>query len=374
MRLLNVSHFFEAHGGGIERVAGHICRRLVAQNHAVFWAASDADALPAHSDITAIPLGCINPTERLTGLPMPIPGPRGVIALWRGVKQADTVVVHDALYVTSIIALLAARFHKRPVILIQHIAALQFTSALMRGIMRLANFLVTGPMLRHADQSVFISASVRDAFNHVALRRPSLLIFNGVDSAVFHNRGQPDEAAVTRQRHGLPTSGPLFFFAGRFVEKKGLAVLREVALARRDATFVFAGAGPIDPGAWQLPNVRVLGGLQPAEIASLMRTTDALLLPSIGEGYPLVVQEALASGLPVICGMDSALADPDAAKFISGIEVDHADVEGTAARMGNAMDALHIPSESRDEMAAYALAAYSWDAMASRLVDAIKAV
>lgn len=373
MRVLNVSHFFEAHGGGIERVAGHICRQFAAQNHDVVWAASAADALPDGPEITTIPLSCINPTERLTGLPMPLPGPRGIIALWHAVRQTDAVIVHDALYITSIIAVLAARLQKRPVVLIQHIASLKFSSAFMRGIMRLANLLVTGPMLRCADQVVFISASVRDAFAKVPFRQPPLLIFNGVDASVFHDHRQPDESAATRTRHGLPVNGPMFFFAGRFVEKKGLAVLRAVALARGDATFVLAGEGPIDPGKWGLPNVTVVGGLQPADIAALMRTADALLLPSIGEGYPLVVQEALACGLPVICGMDSASADPDAARFIVGVEVDHADVDGTATRVGMAMHTLSTQEDNRAEMARYALDTYSWDAMARRLVDAAKA-
>jgi hypothetical protein len=68
--------FFESHLGGIERVAGHLSRRMKAAGAKVTWAASAQDAAP--NDISAISLPCVNPTEKLSGLPMPIPGPRGL--------------------------------------------------------------------------------------------------------------------------------------------------------------------------------------------------------------------------------------------------------------------------------------------------------
>ncbi len=44
----------------------------------------------------------------------------------------------------------------------------------------------------------------------------------------------------------------------------------------------------------------VLGPRPRDEVARLYRAADCLLLPSFGEGFPVVAQEALASGLPVI--------------------------------------------------------------------------
>ena len=136
MRILTISHFYDSHGGGLERVAGHLVRQFATLGHDSVWAASAET--PPDADITrAVPLVCINPTEALTGLPMPIPGARGLAALWREVGLADAVVIHDALYITSLAAMLMASLRKKRVVLIQHIAAIPFSSPVMRRVMAL---------------------------------------------------------------------------------------------------------------------------------------------------------------------------------------------------------------------------------------------
>lgn len=363
MRLLTVTHFFESHGGGIERVAGELCRALARAGHQMTWAASHADEVRGDLQIEPLPLTCINPTERLNGLPMPIPTPRALAALSRAVSAADVVIVHDALYLTSLAAAWSARRQGKPLILIQHIAAIPFASAVMRRVMSLANTLVTIPMLRAADQVIFISDTVRSDFAHVPMRRAPKLLFNGVDTDLFSPGHQ------TRAAFGLPENGVVAAFVGRFVEKKGVSILREVARMRPDINFALAGAGPIDPAEWGLPNVHILGRLGRGAVADLFRSADFLLLPSIGEGYPLVIQEAMACGLPVVCGEQSARADPKAATWLRGVEVDLANPALTAGCVINAIDEIRFDHVGRREMAAYAASAYDWTGMAAEIVQ-----
>jgi len=353
MRILTVSHFYESHLGGLERVAGQLSRALVRQGAQVTWAASAQDTPPA--DLPTTPLPCWNPTEGLSGLPMPIPSPRAIAALWRAVGQADALVIHDALYVTSIAAMALAKLRRRRVVLVQHIAAIPFASRLMRGVMRLANALVTAPMLALADSRVFISATVRAELLGTSPRRAAHLLFNGVDGALFRPDGPATRPVAEAARACL--------FVGRFVEKKGLSILHALARARPDLTLLMAGAGPIDPARWGLPNVHVLGPQTAPALAALYRGADVLLLPSVGEGYPLVIQEAMACGLPVICGAPTHLADPDAARWLHGVPVDLGDPAGSARRCAAAVDGMRLDEGARAAMAAYAGRAYAWDAM-----------
>ena len=355
MRILTVSHFFESHGGGLERVAGHLHRQFAALGHSAEWAASGEPGEIAG----AVPLPCVNPTEALTGLPMPIPGPRALASLWRAVGRADALVIHDALYCTSITALAMGRLRRKRVVLIQHIAAIPFASRLLRGVMRLANWLVTRPMLAAADEVVFISATVRADLLGEPPRRSCHLVFNGVDGAVFREDGEKAE---------LPGEGRHVLFAGRFVEKKGLAVLRALAAMRGDCSFLLAGGGPIDPAGWGLANVHVLGMQSAEQLAGLYRAADLLLLPSVGEGYPLVIQEAMACGLPVVCGEPANRADPGAAAWLRGVPIDLADPQASARACAAAIDALHPDAGERAAMAAYAARLYSWRAMAQTVL------
>ena len=363
MRLLTITHFFEIHGGGIERVAGHLSRNLAAQGHVCEWAASAEDPAPTDSAITALLLRCINPTERLKGLPMPIPGPAGLRTLSRAISRADTVIVHDALYCTSIAAMILARAKGVPVIIVQHIAAIEFASATMRKVMALANYLVARPMLGAADQVVFISDTVRRAFARTSMKREARLLFNGVEGTAFH------DGPSRRTSFGFPEEAKVAVFVGRFVQKKGLGVLKALAAIRPDVTFAMVGSGPIEPAGWNLPNVRLLGTLKPAEIGELFRAADMMLLPSVGEGYPLVIQEAMACGLPVICGVDSAHADPAATRWLQGVEVVLGDPEGTARRISALLDRPKPTVEERCNMATYAASTYSWPGMAAGIAE-----
>jgi glycosyltransferase involved in cell wall biosynthesis len=368
MRLLTVSHFFAAHGGGIERVAGHLNAALAAQGHDTRWAAAQEGALPDLGATRAIGLASIDWLERISGLPMPIPLPGAIHRLWRAVADADAVVVHDALYLSSILAVIAARWHGKPVLVIQHIADIPFANLVMRAVMALADRLATRPMLRGADQVVFISASVRDRFTGLRFRRPPLLLFNGVDTATFRP-AEPGERDALREAHGFGDTRTLLF-VGRFVAKKGLAVIKAVALARPDWRFVLVGRGPIDPVRWSLANVQVAGQQPPMVLAELYRAADLLLLPSVGEGFPLVVQEAMVSGLRIVCGADTAVADPGAAPWLTGVAIDIADPASTAVRVITEIDALPAGPPS-PAMTEHAARVYNWPGMAAAIAEAI---
>lgn len=370
MRVLSVSNFFDTHGGGLERVAGHLSREFVRAGHEAAWAASDADGLP-DNPARLVGLRCANPTERLTGLPMPIPGPASIARLRGAVREADTVVIHDALYVTSILALMMAKLERKPVVLIQHIGSIGFGQAVLRGLMTAANAVVTAPMLAAADHLVFISQTVREELLGTPPRRPSRLVFNGVDHRVFHPFVR-ETVAVTRARWGLPEDAPLAIFVGRFVDKKGLSVIKCLAAQRPEVHFALLGKGPIDPAAWELGNVHVLGQQPQYAIADLYRAGDVLLLPSVGEGYPLVVQEAMACGLPVICGEGSARADPGAAAWLRGVSIDLAHPQASAENCSDALDSLLAAPPDRAAMARYAAETYDWRVMAEAVLGTLK--
>ena len=109
-----------------------------------------------------------------------------------------------------------------------------------------------------------------------------------------------------------------------------MSVLEHVIRALPNVRFVFAGWGPIRPEEWRAKNVTVHRNRHTIELLDLYRSADLLVLPSVGEGFPLVIPEALCCGLPILCGEEILRADPWLRGHIAVAPVDLADSKGTA--------------------------------------------
>ena len=168
---------------------------------------------------------------------------------------------------------------------------------------------------------------------------PVHLIRNGVEAA---DRGFDAQARLRLRAHlGLAAPAPLALFAGRLQAEKGpLAALDAFALAlqtRPDLHLAILGDGP-ERGRLQRRvaarglegRVHLPGHAPRDELKGWFSAADALIFPTRrAEGLPLVVLEALASGLPVLTTPQGA-ADLElpCARFTPG------DLAGFAGALG----------------------------------------
>lgn len=396
-RLLQVSAFFRGHGGGIEVVADELARRLPDAQWQVHWMAGDnggespqaaavphevaperADApgttgrdWPAGLEVEAVRF--TDPLERRLGLPMPWWGPRALWRLWRAVGRADLVHVHDFLYQPTLAAIAFAWLRAKPYVITQHIGEIAFRSARARAVLEALNRWLGARVLARAARAVFVGAPVQHYFvQRTRFVRAPLLVPNGVDLGRFCPAEPPVSAALVAPATPAATrSGPLhLLFVGRFVEKKGLPLLVH-CLDLPGTHWTFVGWGPQPPVAASNACVTLAGRLPPTAIVAHYQRADLLVLPSTGEGFPLVVQEALACGTPVLVSREVALAFPardEACVFDVELRVDQ-----PAAALRHALTALLADPERlrAARPAARALAAqWSW----TRCVDAYRAV
>lgn len=107
-----------------------------------------------------------------------------------------------------------------------------------------------------------------------------------------------------------PTDPGFALFVGRISQEKGIkTLLKAWSLLNDVALLKVAGAGPLDDLLNQ-PNVAALGRQNTAEVSDLMRQAAFLVLPSEWyEGFPLVLVEAFAHGLPVLASRLGSMAD-----------------------------------------------------------------
>ncbi len=225
-------------------------------------------------------------------------------------------------------------------------------------------------MLRAADQVVFISATVRDRFadaRFAALRGWCSMVLIPPCSPA-----SPDARIALRVRYGLWLTSRSCCSSGASSQRRGLHVI--AALARRTGptcASVLVGRGPIDPCAWGPAKRYVIPQTALLDARGLYRAADLLLLPSVGEGFPLVVQEAIASGLRVLCGTDTAHADPNERVSGSTMPILTSRIPSARAeRVATAIDRLPAGAPPA-EMAAQAARCYSWPAWRPAVAAAI---
>lgn len=366
------SAYYPSHGGGMEFACAELARGLLGAGMQVDWVAQgDPVAGNVLSDhCTALP--GTDAVYALTGVPMPLPMPWAIPAISRIAARSRVVVVAEANFVLSVIAFLAAKFHRKPIMLVQHVGEPSTVSRLARLIMQLGEKLAVRPMVRTADAVVCVSPVVARHFADVPKKAPCLTIGHGVDMAGFRLAASDAERGDDREMLRLPRDGKVACFVGRLTESKGIMVIAEMARRRPDWTFAVAGIGPVDPAGWGLPNVIATGQLSREDVARLYRTSDVTVLPSQSESYSLVVREALASGSAVVCSDQILETDGGLAPYLLTEAVDLADIAGTATRFAAALDRPRGASQQQGRD--YVEAQCSWAAVHARYVNLVSAL
>ncbi|WP_026147112.1 glycosyltransferase [Methylomonas sp. MK1] len=100
-------------------------------------------------------------------------------------------------------------------------------------------------------------------------------------------------------------------FVGRISLEKGIHTLLKAWNRMDDARLLkIAGTGPLDTLLINKKNVEALGRQNSAAVSKLMAEASFLVLPSEWyEGFPLVLVEAFAHGLPVLASKLGSMAD-----------------------------------------------------------------
>ncbi len=280
-------------------------------------------------------------------------------SLYRAVRDSSAPVVHlrSHLFWTSVLGAWAARRSGKAVLLSVH------GVRAVRG--RFINFLqevwlrtFSHGLFRSAD--LIVCLSQRDAAEvqrYGADPRRIRILFNGYNETAFHPDGE--------------AAGEQVVWVGRHVEEKGIQFLLDAwpqVLARRpEARLLLVGDGPTRPDAERQAerlgvtgSVRFLGFQAPSAVGELLRASRVFVLPSLQEGFPIALAEAMACGLPSVTteGLEEIVGD-------GGVGVPARDPVALARAVAGLL-ADPVRSRRMGEAAALrARARYTWGAAAA---------
>jgi glycosyltransferase involved in cell wall biosynthesis len=161
------------------------------------------------------------------------------------------------------------------------------------------------------------------------------VIPNGIDGSKYAISIDKDKK---RAEIGITDKGPIIGIGVRLCEQKGITYLLkampEIIKSFPDCTLIIAGRGPLEnelkleaSNLGLSKNVKFLG--MRLDIPELLQIMDCYVLPSLWEGMPMVLLEAMAAKCPIIAtkvggipsvitsGENGLLVEPEDSKAIS---------------------------------------------------------
>ncbi len=207
-----------------------------------------------------------------------------------------------------------------------------------------------------------------------AVHRSKLqVIYNGVDTTVFHPGLADEFRSATRAAAGIPEDVPVLLYVGSGFERKGVPQLLQAAarMRRQDARIVIVGADrklkAEQKRAASLglaERVTFTGPLK--DVRPWYGAADGFVLPTLYDPCPNAALEALASGLPIVtsttCGAQEWVRAGD-----NGWVVDTLAIDDLAGRLD---DLASLAGNTAARAAARAVAEpLTLEAMAGRLLD-----
>lgn len=162
---------------------------------------------------------------------------------------------------------------------------------------------MTARFLRRYDANV-------DHFLCLSAFQRNLLVREGLPGERVSVLTNPVEIQVAASSSAIERNGVLF--VGRVSREKGIASLFEAARICSGIPFELAGNYGSMPEAVDLApdNVKLLGPLVPQKLGALYNKARIFVLPSVCyEGFPTVLLEAMAHGLPIVCSRIGGLPE-----------------------------------------------------------------
>jgi len=245
----------------------------------------------------------------------------------RLIKEHNIGILHCHDYKSDFYGFLAAAFLNVKLITTNHLWTKE------TGLLRMYEFL-DSVLVNFFDKIVAVSDEITSEMVKKPWlnRRKVITIYNGISTDKFY----ADSPEKAKNRLNLSPSSNIIGFVGRLSSQKGLEFLLETAkhIVKDvpDTNFLIVGKGDLDD---KLKHKVIELGLhdkviftgEKRDLTDVYSAMDVFVLPSVREGTPLVILEALAMGKPIVA-TDVGGVSKIMKSSMAGILVKPKDVDG----------------------------------------------
>jgi glycosyltransferase involved in cell wall biosynthesis len=216
-------------------------------------------------------------------------------------RKEQPLIVHGFLFWAYILGTYAAKLAQVPVVITSRRSLGNFKEGNIRHLLieRVAN--------RMTDVIVANSEAVKADVVRQERVAPQMVrvIRNGVDATRYEN----PTASAFRAALGIPDGSAIVSVVARLYDYKGhqffLEACRDISRRWPTTTFLLIGDGPLRRPLEEMTRtlglqqqVRFLGTR--SDVPELLALTDVAVLPSLEEGFPNAILEAMAAAKPVV--------------------------------------------------------------------------
>jgi glycosyltransferase involved in cell wall biosynthesis len=359
--------YFPPHlGGGAERVVDEVCRRLARQGHALRVFTFNTDRTPAYEVVDGVRIYRAPAIQLTRFTRMQASLSPGLLPLaWRLARSRppDILHAHNLFFSSTAAAVLIRYLLKRPLVTTLHLGSLRELGGPSLLVASTYERTLGRAIVRSSDRLIAVSNAVAGHAVHLGARPEAVrVIANGVDARQFCPGARRENGAFR-----IACVGRLIFNKGpQYLVEAAPEILR----AHPEADFVFVGDGPLR--AHLEERAQRLGvrhrltflGTRP-DVAAILQTCDVLVRPSLLEGMPLTVLEAMACGLPVVATPVSGTVEL-VRHGENGFLVRPADPTSLARAILRLMEDKPLREAQGREARRLVERGYSWDAVAEK--------
>lgn len=308
MKILQITPYYLPHTGGVERYVANLSKYLAKNGHEIEIYTSNIPPVKNSENISGITI------QRYKSIAEPLRNPiipGLIIPKKERIKQFDLIQIHLLYSSVALFGYIIKKIENKPLILTHH-GQVKFGNNYWDSIVKIYEKIVFPPLLKNADYSIVLSDSDAKHINSLGMDKNRIAIIPNaicVDDFFDNNSDNVPDINLKYQLSDIFT----VLFVGELSARKGIIFLIKAFLILNSrglsgkVKLLIVGTG----NQYEILNkfvknnkiedmVLFLGNISFAELLGVYKSSKIFVLPSLSEGLPTVILEAMFFEIPVI--------------------------------------------------------------------------